>query len=200
MPTYVSLYLQNVLDYSPVEAGAAFLPLTVMFILVAPQAGRLADRFGSRALVASGMTLLSIMLLYYSQLGTRTSFWMLLPGLLVGGLGMGLTMTPTTAAAMTSVPIAKAGVGSAVLSSMRQVGGSVGIAVMGALVASGQSTAMRAGDPPPVAYLHGFHSAVKIAALLALAGAIVAFAAIRRPVHDPAEAAIGSTRTIQTPA
>ena len=63
------------------------------------------------------MTLLAIMLLYYSRLGSHASFWALLPGLLIGGVGMALTMTPTTAAAMSSVPVDKAGVGSAVLNS-----------------------------------------------------------------------------------
>ena len=76
------------------------------------------------------------MLLYYSQLGANESFWALLPGLLLGGVGMGMTMTPVTAAAMSAVAVDKAGVGSAVLNSARQVGGSLGIAVMGAIVAS----------------------------------------------------------------
>jgi EmrB/QacA subfamily drug resistance transporter len=197
---YVSLYMQNVLQYSPVEAGAAFLPLTLLFILIAPRAGKLSDRFGSRALVAIGMTLLSIMLLYYSQLGADASFWNLLPGLVIGGVGMGMTMTPTTAAAMSSVPVAQAGVGSAVLSSMRQVGGSVGVAVMGAIVASGESSSLRGGDPPQIAYLHGFHDSVTIAALLALAGAIVAFLLIRKRAHHPCEPAIRPARTVEAAA
>jgi len=177
---YVSLYMQNVLGYSPVEAGAAFLPLTLLLSLVAPQAGKLSDRLGSRALITVGMTLLAIMLGYFSRLGAHASFWALLPGLCAGGIGMGMSMTPTTAAAMRSVPVAKAGIGSAVLNSMRQVGGSLGIAVMGTIVASGVSASLRVGDPPKIAYLHGFHHALDIAALLALAGAIVALAAIRK--------------------
>src|SRR6266851_7296519 len=126
---YVSLYMQNVLGYSPVEAGASFLPMTLLIVVAAPQAGKLSDRYGSRWLVGGGMFLLTIMLLYYSQLGSHESFWAILPGLLIGGIGMGLTMTPTTAAAMSSVPVDQAGVGSAVLNSSRQVGGSLGIAV-----------------------------------------------------------------------
>ncbi len=99
------------------------------------------------------------MLLYYSQLGANESFWAILPGLLIGGIGMGMTMTPTTAAAMSSVPVDQAGVGSAVLNSSRQVGGSLGIAVMGAIIAAGA-----AGSHTPDAFLNGFHNALRVAA------------------------------------
>ncbi len=180
---YLSLYMQNVLRYSPVQTGASFLPMTCLIILIAPRAGKLSDRFGSRWLVGGGMTLLAIMLLYYSRLGAHESFWVLLPGLLIGGVGMGTTMTPVTAAAMSAVPVDKAGVGSAVLNSGRQVGGSLGIAVMGAIVAAGAGSAHT-----PEAFLGGFHDALRVASALALAGAIVATAAIRRIEHPhPAE-------------
>jgi EmrB/QacA subfamily drug resistance transporter len=182
---YLSLYMQNVLRYSPVQAGASFLPMTLLIILIAPRAGALTDRVGSRWLVAGGMSLLSLMLLYYSTLGATASFWRLLPGLLLGGVGMGMTMTPVTAAAMSAVAVDKAGIGSAVLNSARQVGGSLGIAVMGAIVAAGVSTAVKAGDTPQIAYLHGFHDALRVAALLCLAGATVALLAIRKVEHRP---------------
>jgi EmrB/QacA subfamily drug resistance transporter len=178
---YVSLYMQNVLGYSPVEAGASFLPMTCLIIVLAPRAGKLSDRVGSRWLVGGGMTLLSLMLFYYSTLGADESFWALLPGLLLGGFGMGLTMTPVTAAAMSAVPVDKAGVGSAVLNSGRQVGGSLGIAVMGAIVASGA-----AGSHTPEAFLTGFHDALRVSGLLALAGAVIATAAIRKLPHQHA--------------
>src|SRR6266566_6893118 len=168
---YVSLYLQNVLGYSPVQAGASFLPMTVLIILISPQAGALTDRVGSRWLVGAGMTLLAAMLFYYSRLGATETFWALLPGLVLGGVGMGLTMTPVTAAAMSAVAVDKAGVGSAVLNSARQVGGSLGIAVMGAIVASSSS------------YLTGFHDALRVGSLLCLAGAAVAVLAIRKVEH-----------------
>jgi EmrB/QacA subfamily drug resistance transporter len=168
---YVSLYMQNVLRYSPVEAGASFLPMTILVILLAPPAGKLVDRVGSRWLVGGGMTLLAVMLFYYTQLGAHESFWSLLPGLLLGGVGMGLTMTPITAASMSAVAVDKAGVGSAVLNSARQVGGSLGIAVMGSIVAAGSD------------YLHGFHDALRVGSLLLLVGAVVAVLAIRKIEH-----------------
>jgi EmrB/QacA subfamily drug resistance transporter len=173
---YVSLYMQNVLGYSPVEAGASFLPMTLLIILIAPRAGALTDRVGSRWLVGFGMALLAVMLFYYSQLGANESFWAILPGLLIGGVGMGSTMTPVTAAAMSAVAVDKAGIGSAVLNSSRQVGGSLGIAVMGAIVASGTD------------FLTGFHDALRVGALLCLVGAAVAVLAVRKiehPHHAP---------------
>jgi EmrB/QacA subfamily drug resistance transporter len=180
---YVSLYMQQILRYSPVEAGASFLPMTLLIIVIAPRAGKLSDKFGSRWLVGGGMALLAVMLLYYSTLGLSESFWALVPGLIIGGVGMGVTMTPTTAAAMSSVPVDKAGVGSAVLNSMRQVGGSLGIAVMGAIVASTTASSLRAGDSQQLAFLHGFHDGLRLASALAFAGAIVATVAIRKAAH-----------------
>ena len=148
---FVSLYMQNVLGFSAVEAGASFLPMTVLIILVAPWAGRLSDRWGSRGLMTAGMLLVTGQLVYFSMLGTEATFWTLLPGLLLGGFGMAMTMTPSAAAATRSVPVAKAGVGSAVLNAFRQVGGSIGIALMGAIMAA-QLT-----DPPSVdSFMQGF--------------------------------------------
>jgi EmrB/QacA subfamily drug resistance transporter len=168
---YVSLYMQNVLKYSPVQAGASFLPMTILIILIAPRAGALTDRVGSRWLVGIGMTLLAVMLFYYTTLGANETFWALLPGLLLGGIGMGMTMTPVTAAAMSAVSVDKAGVGSAVLNSARQVGGSLGIAVMGAIVAASTD------------FLTGFHDALRVGSILCLAGAAVAVLAIRKVEH-----------------
>jgi EmrB/QacA subfamily drug resistance transporter len=171
---YVSLYLQNVLRYSAVEAGASFLPMTVLIILLAPVAGKTSDRIGSRWLMTAGMALLGIQLLYFSRLGTDETFWSLLPALLIGGVGMSLTMTPSAAAAVRAVPVDKSGVGSAVLNAFRQVGGSMGIALMGAIVAA------RLDTPPTVeSFMDGFSAALVVAALIAFAGAVVAAVLVR---------------------
>jgi len=180
---YVSLYMQQVLRFSPVEAGASFLPMTILIIAFAPKAGQLSDRIGSRGLVGSGMLLVSLSLFLFSRLGVDSTFWGLLPGMLVGGTGMALTMTPTTAAAMASVRADKAGVGSAVLNSMRQVGGSLGIAVMGAIVTARTADSLKAGHTRPEAFVHGFQGALEIAALIALAGSLVAVGTVRKVRH-----------------
>jgi EmrB/QacA subfamily drug resistance transporter len=176
---FVSLYMQNVLGYSAVQAGAAFLPMTVIIILVAPIAGKASDRFGSRWLMTIGMVLLGVQLLYLSQLSADATFWNLLPGFVVGGIGMAMTMTPTAAAAVRAVPVQKAGVGSAVLNAMRQVGGSVGVALMGAIVAHEAS-----GRPGIDGFMAGFERALFVASLIAFAGAIVAFALVRQEATE----------------
>ena len=123
-----------------------------------------------------------------------STFWSIVPGLVVGGLGMGLTMAPTTAAAMGSVPVDKAGVGSAVINAMRQVGGSLGIAVMGTLVATSVSVDQR--SPAYVTqFVEGYHRALLAGAVLVFAGAVISVLMIRparRPVSEvaPAEASI----------
>ena len=177
---FVSLYMQNILGYSPVQAGAAFLPMTLLIIVIAPIAGRATDRIGSRWLMAAGMTLIGLQLVYFSTLGLGANFWNLLPAMLVGGVGMALTMTPSAAAAVRSVPVDKSGVGSAVLNSFRQVGGSIGIALMGAIVAHS------VGDrPTPETFVDGFSTALLVAAGIAFAGAIVSAALVR--IHDLGE-------------
>jgi MFS family permease len=183
---FVSLYMQNVLGYSAVQTGAAFLPMTILIILVAPIAGRTSDRVGSRGLLTVGMVLVAGQLLYFSTLGVDSTFWNLLPGFLVGGVGMAMTMTPSAAAATRNVPVDKAGVGSAVLNASRQVGGSLGIAVMGAIIAADAN-----GGTSPEAFVDGFQSALLVAAGIAIVGAGVAFALVRphegarRPAGEP---------------
>jgi EmrB/QacA subfamily drug resistance transporter len=180
---YVSLYMQQVLGYTPVQAGAAFLPMTVLIITIAPRAGHLADRIGSRLLAGGGQLLVALALLLYARLGVDSSFWALLVPMVVGGAGMAMTMTPATAAAMSAVRPDKAGVGSAVLNSARQVGGSIGIAVTGAAVASGFTAALARGEPRPLAFVHGMHGGFLLSAAVAAASSLIAFTTLRKHHH-----------------
>jgi EmrB/QacA subfamily drug resistance transporter len=186
---YNSLFIQNIIGWSAVQTGASFLPMTVLIILIAPIAGKYSDRVGSRWLMGGGMVLLAISLLIFSRLNATSNFWDILPGLLIGGLGMAVVMTPTTAAAMGSVPVDKAGVGSAVLNSGRQVGGALGIAVMGAIVAS-YATGIPGTPEAAAGFVTGYQHALQVAALIALAGAVIAVATVRKYRHvEQSEAA-----------
>jgi EmrB/QacA subfamily drug resistance transporter len=182
---FLSLYMQNVLGYSAVQAGAAFLPMTLLVVVVAPLAGRISDRLGSRALMTVGMTLVGTQLLYFSTLGVDESYWALVPGMLLGGIGMPSVMTPASAAALSGVPNDKAGVGSAVLNSSRQVGGSIGIALMGAIIAHELG-----GRLTPDAYAHALSVALVVACVICFGGALLALTLIRSHAdRGPAEEA-----------
>lgn len=186
---FMSLFVQRILDYSPVEAGAIFLPMTLLIIVVAPIAGRLSDRLGSRWLMTGGLSLVAVSLLLFSRLHTTSGFWDLVPGLVIGGLGMASVMTPMTAAAMGSVPVAKAGVSSGVLNTFRQVGGALGIAVMGAILTSRESSSLASGHSVDVAFVDGFSAALRVAAIVAFAGAVTAAILIRKS-HTAEPAAV----------
>ena len=175
---FISLYVQNVLGYSPTKAGAIFLPMTILIILIAPIAGKLSDRVGSRWLMGAGMAILGVSLLLYQRIGLHTGFWSLLPQLVLGGVGMALTMSPMTSAAMGSVPVDKAGVGSGVLNSFRQVGGSLGIALMGAILLTYQHPT-KSKVIGAQQFVNGLHAALLVSAFIAFAAAAVAVFMVR---------------------
>ncbi|HUO74150.1 MAG TPA: MFS transporter [Solirubrobacteraceae bacterium] len=133
---FIALYMQNILHYSPLGTGIRFLPATLLIIVMGPLAGRLTDRVGPRPLVTLGMLTVGAAILVQSGITVHSGYLQLLPGFLLMGIGMGLVMSPMSTAAMNSVDRTKAGVASGVLSMSRMVGGTVGLAVMGALVST----------------------------------------------------------------
>jgi EmrB/QacA subfamily drug resistance transporter len=175
---FVSLFIQNILGYSPTKAGATFLPMTLLIILVAPFAGKASDRVGSRWLMGGGMTIVGVSLLLYQRVGVNSDFWTLLPAMMLGGVGMALTMSPMSAAAMGAVPVDKAGVGSGVLNSFRQVGGSLGIALMGAILATYLHHPARSAAGAQD-YVNGLHAALLVSAGITFAAAAAAILLVR---------------------
>src|SRR3954465_2135961 len=133
---FMALYMQNILGYSALEAGVRFLPSTVVIIFTAPIAGRLADRIGPKPLMVAGLSLAAIALYLQSTLTATSGYGDLLVPFMIMGLGMGLTMSPMSTAAMNSVSPDKAGVASGILSMSRMVGGTFGVAAIGALFQS----------------------------------------------------------------
>lgn len=131
---FIALYMQNILGYSPLEAGVRFLPSTLMIVAIAPISGRLADRIGPRPLMVAGLVLAGASLLWQSQITVSTGYGYLLPAFVLMGIGMALVMSPMSTAAMNAVDEAKAGVASGVLSMTRMVGGTFGVAILGAIV------------------------------------------------------------------
>jgi EmrB/QacA subfamily drug resistance transporter len=171
---FISLYMQNVLGYSAVRAGASFLPMTLLIMIVAPIAGKSSDQIGSRRLMTAGMALVGVCLLLFAQLEPNSTYWTLLPAMIVGGIGMAITMTPMTAAALSAVPVDKAGVGSGMLNTFRQVGGALGIAAMGAILAAEADASRAAGANEATAFVSGLTRSLYISAAIAFVAALVA--------------------------
>ena len=183
---FFPIYMQTIRGWSPIQAGAALLPWTVMIVVFAPIAGKLSDRVGSRWLMAGGMTVVSACCLLLSTVTLHSTFWHMLPAFLLGGLGMSFVMTPMSAAAMGAAPVAKAGVASGVLNTFRQVGVALGIAITGAIVANRAASAAAGGASPPEAFVHGLTFAMRVSAAICFGAAIVPATLVRRYRHADA--------------
>jgi EmrB/QacA subfamily drug resistance transporter len=192
---FLTLYMQNVLHYSPLEAGVRFLPTTLMIIVLAPIAGRLTDRIGPRPLMTVGLALESIALGWQSFLSAGTDFGFLLPGFVLMGIGIALVMAPMSTAAMNAVERTKAGVASGILTMSRMVGGTLGIAVLGTSIGH---TASQAD------FVDSLGRGLLTGAFVAAAGAVVAWTLISPELaggaarHAPTagEAAAPPTETV----
>ncbi|OFV81068.1 MAG: hypothetical protein A2W26_08340, partial [Acidobacteria bacterium RBG_16_64_8] len=131
---FLTLFFQNIQGYTPLQAGIRSLPMTVMIIIFAPLAGRLAGRIGSRVPMTFGLSLNALGLFLFTQVQVDTPYAHIWPLLSIGGLGMAMVMSPMTAAVMNSVPPQRAGMASATTSASREIGGVFGIALLGAIV------------------------------------------------------------------
>ena len=212
---FLALYMQDIKGYSPLEAGVRFLPATVTIMVVAPIAGRLTDRIGARPLISAGLLIIAASLFWQGHLSSDTGYPTLAGAFALMGMGMGLTMPPMTTAAMNAVEQSKAGVASGILSMSRMVGGTFGVAAMGALIAGvgrrrldqllpGVPPGQRArladslgsagarlsggvGGAVRDAFLHGLNTGLRVGAGVALAGAVLAWLLIggREPAPSP---------------
>jgi EmrB/QacA subfamily drug resistance transporter len=133
---YLTIYLQGVLGFSPLEAGLRFLPLTVLSFLASPIAGKLSDRIPIRILLGAGLTMVGVGLLLMGGISADSSVSELLPGFLIAGIGIGTANPGIGQAAIAVVPVEKAGMGSGINTTFRQVGIATGVASLGAVFQS----------------------------------------------------------------
>ncbi|MEA2588526.1 MAG: hypothetical protein QOH66_1453 [Actinomycetota bacterium] len=129
-------YLQLVLGLSPLEAGLRILPIPIVFMATAPLSAGMVERWGQRRVVGVGLVILATGMAIISRAGVRADYTLVTLGLAMSALGMGVTMAPSTGAIMRSLPLGKAGVGSAVNDATRELGGALGVAVLGSILAS----------------------------------------------------------------
>ena len=163
-------FLQFVMGYDPLQTGVRLLPMAGVMMLIAPNSARLAERFGSKVVVAAGLSVAGIGLLIASQLTAGAAYGQVALALMVIAAGMALTMAPATESIMGSLPPAKAGVGSAVNDTTRELGGAIGVAVLGSLLASHYSASIvkaTAGAPIPAALQGPIKDSVAVAMGLA---------------------------------
>ncbi len=204
---FIALYMQNIKGYSPLQAGVRFLPSTAVIVFAGPIAGRLTDRVGPRPLMTTGLLMVAGSLFWQGHLAVDTPYASLAGAFVLMGFGMGLVMSPMSTAAMNSVDRTKAGVASGILSMSRMVGGSFGVAAMGALITglgshrlgqllpelsdsarsklteslgSGAATNVtgRTAGALQDAYVYALNDGLRVGAAVALIGAILAFALV----------------------
>lgn len=167
-------YVQFVLGYSPLQAGAALAPAALATMAVAPRVPRLAERVGMRRVVPAGLLLVAVGLTLAATMGAGSSYWTLLGAVLLLGLGMALAAPPATTAILTSLPDEQQGVASAVNDTAREVGGALGIAVLGSVLANHAGTLGPHTDPQSL--VDGYQGALHVGAAVLAAGAALVFA------------------------
>jgi EmrB/QacA subfamily drug resistance transporter len=175
MITYLSLYLQNTLGYSPVEAGLRFLPMTLVSFTVALLTGRLIGNVAMRVLLGAAMAAAAAGLASMAHLTASSTWLVLLPGFILAGIGLGITSTGLASAALSAVEPARAGMAAGLTNTLRQVGTAAGVAVFGALYASRVTTATLhelAGLPASAGTVHRLAAAVASGAGTRVAAAV----------------------------
>jgi len=180
---FASLYVQEILGYSPLKAGLAFLPVTVGIIVGAAIAQQLIKRLGVRVVSIIGITLAALGMLILTQLPVHGSYvGNLLVGLVPMSIGMGLTFVPITLLGTSGVTAEDSGLASGLFNTAQQVGGSLGLAILSSLAAS-QTTSLlhgSGGGSAIAARVSGYHVAFLAAAIMLGIGAVLMTFVLRK--------------------
>jgi EmrB/QacA subfamily drug resistance transporter len=177
-----SLYMQQVLGISPLHAGLNFLPMTLAILLIAPRAGKLVGRFGVRAVLGSGLTMMTAGLLLFTQINSSGSplIYVVIPGVLTAA-GIAMSIVPSTIAATQGAKEGQSGLASGLVNTSRQVGGGLGLALLITLATQHSTDLIGHGQQVAEALTHGFQLAYLIGAGLSAAAAVLTFVAVPRP-------------------
>jgi predicted MFS family arabinose efflux permease len=188
---FISLYMQNVLGYSALKAGLAYLPLAVGIIVTAGASAPLVTRLGFKPVLIAGLLTTAAGLLWFSQVDADGSFLgdILFPSLLAA-IGLGLAFVSMTVAAVSGVEPHEAGLASGLINTSQQIGGALGLAILATVANSSTDDAVAAGKPAAVALTEGFQNAFLAGAGIAIAGAILAIVLVSgRASREHAQAA-----------
>jgi EmrB/QacA subfamily drug resistance transporter len=177
----LTLYMQQVLHYSAMKTGVAYLAVAATAIVWSAVAAQLVTRVGVKPVLVAGMTALSAGLLYFTQVSVGgTYLGDLLPGFLLISVGIGFSFVPISIAALAGVQPAEAGLASGLINTSQQIGGALGIAALTSIATSTTNTKVSSGTQLPVALTDGFQSAFYGAAGVAIIGILVALFVVRR--------------------
>ncbi|HZE49938.1 MAG TPA: MFS transporter [Jatrophihabitantaceae bacterium] len=172
---FLTLYMQNVLGYSPLETGASYLPLTFGVGVSAGISSQLIGRIGTRPVIVAGALITAGGLFYLSRIPVDGSYIVdLFPGLMIVSLGIGGVFVATTTAANAGVPADKAGLAAALVNSAQQIGGALGLAIFSAIATSRTDHLLAGHRPVPDALTAGFHRALLAAGIFLVGAAIIA--------------------------
>jgi EmrB/QacA subfamily drug resistance transporter len=187
----ITLYLQQVLGDSALEAGVSYLPLAIAIILAAGAASALVTRLGFKNVLIVGMVLVAIALAWFSQIDPTGSYAVdVLGPSIIAGVGLGFSFVPVTIAAVTGSEAHEAGLASGLINTSQQVGGALGLAILASIANASTKDAFQAGASAPTALTHGFSDAFTVGACFAVAGAVLAALLISsRDSAEHAEAA-----------
>ncbi len=141
---YLTFYLQFARGYTPLQAGVRLLPIAIALAVFAPRSAAMVKRFGAKAVCTTGLLLVTVAFLMYQLIDRSTSIWVLEGLLFVQGVGMANTMAPATESIMSTLPRERAGAGSAVNNTVRQVGGALGVAIIGSILSAAYRGRMNA--------------------------------------------------------
>lgn len=186
---FTTLYLQRILDYSPLAVGAAFAPITVLVLVIAPRAGALTTRYGVRRLLTTGLLLLALGMLALARVPADGSYWVdVLPGMLLLAVGSGLAYAPTFVAGTSGVAEDEQGLASGLLSSAQELGAALGLALLATVAASGLATSSSGADVDGLVagYRAGYLTAAGLMALAAVVASRVPAGLGRAPAVTPA--------------
>jgi len=176
---YTSVYLQEIIGFSPVKAGLSFVPMALCIALSATLAPRVVGLIGKNRTVSLGVLIMVVGLILFALLGQHASVAALMPGFVVFGLGGGLMTVPLTEAVLTATPAERGGVASALLNESREVGGLLGITVIGAVLRSVQSGSLRGGATAAAAFMDGYHAGVFLAIGVLAVCVVISYLALR---------------------